>query len=181
MAVENVNNSLLPVSGKRYAVLLGAAIILLTTTLPYLTLLNILLPVGIFVAGAVALHQTIMRFQVRLPYSEAFVLGCITGLAGGIVSVVVSFLLIQFFNYTPGVESFSLVIDWMLDTAKGKPELQDQVRMLLEARKLVLAPVRLTLTDLLMNMVVFGGFYALIAGLGGSYAVLRLKRKARRG
>jgi hypothetical protein len=181
MAAENVNLSLLPFAGKRYAVLLGVAIILLTTTVPYLTLLNILLPVGIFVAGAVALHQTIMRFQVRLPYSEAFALGSMTGLAGGVLSVVVSFLLIEFFNYTPGVESFVLVIDWMLDVAKGKPELQDQVRTLVEAKKLVLAPVQLTLTDLLMNMVVFGAFYALIAGFGGSWAVLRLKRRARRG
>ena len=135
MAAENVNLSLLPFAGKRYAVLLGVAIILLTTTVPYLTLLNILLPVGIFVAGAVALHQTIMRFQVRLPYSEAFALGSITGLLGGVLSVVVSFLLIEFFNYTPGVESFVLVIDWMLDVAKGKPELQDQVRTLVEAKK----------------------------------------------
>ncbi len=181
MAAENVNLSLLPFAGKRYAVLLGVAIILLMTTVPYLTLLNILLPVGIFVAGAVALHQTIMRFQVRLPYSEAFALGSMTGLAGGVLSVVVSFLLIEFFNYTPGVESFVLVIDWMLDVAKGKPELQDQVRTLVEAKKLVLAPVQLTLTDLLMNMVVFGAFYALIAGFGGSWAVLRLKRRARRG
>jgi hypothetical protein len=134
MAAENVNKSLLPAAGKRYAVLLGAAIILLTTTVPYLTLLNILLPVGIFVAGAVALHQAIMRFQVRLPYSEAFVLGCITGLAGGILSVVVSFLLIQFLNYTPGMESFLLLIDWMLDVAKGMPELQDRMHTLAVCR-----------------------------------------------
>ncbi len=181
MAAENVKSSPLPFAGKRHAVLLGAAIILITTTVPYLTLLNILLPVGIFVAGAVALHQTIMRFQVRLPYSEAFALGSITGLVGGILSVVVSFLFIQVINYTPGMESFLLVIDWMLDVAKGKPELQEQVRALVEAKKLVLAPAELTLTDLLMNMVVFGAFYALIAGLGGAYAVRRLKRQAARG
>ena len=181
MAAENVNSSSLPFAGKRFAVLMGAAIILVTTTVPYLTLLNILLPVGIFVAGAVALHQTIMRFQVRLPYSEAFALGSITGLAGGLLSVVISFLLIRFINYTPGMESFLLLIDWMLDVAKGKPELQEQMRTLVEAKKLVLAPVELTLSDLLTNMVVFGSFYALIAGFGGSFAVLRLKRRARRG
>jgi len=181
MATENVNQTVLPFTGKRYAVLLGAAIILLTTTVPYLTMLNIILPVGIFLAGTVALHQTILRFQARLTYKEAFFLGCSTGLAGGAVSVVISFLLVQYFHYTPGMESFLLVIDWMLDTAKGKPELKEQVRALLEARKIVLAPVRLSFTDLLMNIVVFGGFYALIAGIGGSYAVLRLKRQAARG
>ena len=181
MAAENVHPSRLPFEGKRFAVLLGAAIILVTTTAPYLTLLNILLPVGIFVAGAVALHHTIMRFQVRLPYSAAFALGSLTGMIGGILSVVVSFLLIQLINYTPGIESFLLVIDWMLEAAKGKPELQDQVRALVEAKKLVLAPAELTFTDLLMNMVVFGAFYALIAGLGGAFAVRRLKRQAARG
>ena len=95
--------------------------------------------------------------------------------------MVVSFLLIQLINYTPGIESFLLVIDWMLEAAKGKPELQDQMQMLVDAKKLVHAQVKLTISDLLMNMVVFGAFYALIAGLGGSYAVLRLKKKARRG
>ena len=61
MAIEN-----LPLKGKLYSVVLGAAIIVLTTTIPYLTLLNVFLFAGIFLAGTVALHQTIMRFLVLI-------------------------------------------------------------------------------------------------------------------
>ena len=181
MADENVNQSVLPVAGQRYAVLLGTAIVILTTTVPYLTMVNVFLFAGIFLAGAIALHQTIMRFQVRLSYRDAFFLGCLVGLVGGVVSEGITFLLMELFNYRPGTESLSIVIDWMTDMAKGRPDLQEQVQALVAAEKQALAPVSLSFTDILMNMLFSGAFYAPIAGLGGALAVLRLKRKASRG
>ena len=181
MAAEKPVKSLLPVEGKFYAVLLGAALILLTTTVPYLTLLNVFLFAGIFLAGVVALHQTIMRFQVTLTFREAFVLGCMAGFAGGVVSEVITFFLMTFLHYRPGTESLALIVDWALEMAKKQPELQGQVQALVAAEKLALAPVTLTFTELLMNMAFSGIFYAPIAGLGGSYAVRRLKRQASRG
>jgi hypothetical protein len=181
MAAENVNQSLLPFKGKLFAVLLGVAIILLTTVVPYLTLVNVFLFAGIFLAGVISLHQTILRFQVRLTYRDAFLLGCIAGMAGGVVSEGVTFLLIEFFKYRPGTESLALVIDWLLEMAKGKPELQEQVQALVAAEKLALAPVSISFTDILMNMLFAGAFYAPMVGLGGAFAVLRLKRKAARG
>jgi hypothetical protein len=181
MLAEKPVKSLLPVEGKLYAVLLGAALILLTTTVPYLTLLNVFLFAGVFLAGVVALHQTIMRFQVTLTVREAFVLGCMAGFAGGVVSEVVTFFLMTFLHYRPGTESLSLIVEWALEMAKKQPELQDQVQALVAAEKLALAPVTLTFTELLMNMAFSGIFYAPIAGLGGSYAVRRLKRQAAKG
>jgi hypothetical protein len=181
MASDNGNRSLLPREGKIYTVLLGAFIILLTTTVPYLTLLNVFLFAGIFLAGAVSLNRSILHFHVRLPYSEAFFWGCVTGLVGGILSEGVAFLLIETLHYRPGVESLSIVINWAVQIAKGKPELQDQVQALIAAQKLVLLPVKLTFKEILMNMVFSGAFYAPISGLGGAYAVLRLKRQAKRG
>ena len=68
MIAENPVQSLLPVEGKLNAVFLGAAIIVLTTTVPYLTLVNVFLFVGIFLAGVIALHHTIMRL---INYEEA--------------------------------------------------------------------------------------------------------------
>ncbi len=181
MAAEKPVQPLLPVAGKLYAVLLGTAMILLTTTVPYLTLLNVFLFAGIFLAGVVALHQTIMRFQVTLTFREAFVLGCMAGFAGGVVSEGITFLLMELFHYRPGTESLSLVIDWALEMAKGRPELQEQVQALVAAEKLALAPVSLSFVEILMNMAFSGVFYAPIAGIGGAYAVRRLKRQAARG
>lgn len=180
MAEKKPVQSVLPPKGRVHAVLVGAAIILLTTTVPYLTILNIFLFSGIFIAGAVALHYTILRFQVRLPYSEAYLTGCLAGLAGGALSELAGFLFMEFFNYRPGSESISLMIGWMLDMAKGKPGLQEQVQQLVEAEKLALAPVNLTFADLLVNMGVSGVMYGLIAGIGGAFAVYRLKRLAAR-
>ena len=181
MAADNVNKSLLPVAGQRYAVLLGSAIVILTTTVPYLTMVNIFLFAGIFFSGTIALYRTILRFQVRLSYRDAFFVGCLVGLVGGIASEGITFLLMNFFNYRPGTESLAVLIAWVTEMAKGKPELQEQVRQLVAAEKLALSPVSLSFTDILMNMLFSGAFYAPIAGLGGVFAVLRLKRKASRG
>jgi hypothetical protein len=181
MATEKVNQSTLPFKGKLYTILLGASIIILSTTVPYLTLLNVFLFAGIFFAGTVALHNSIMRFQVRLTYNQAFILGCFAGLVGGVVSEGITFLLMELFNYRPGTESLALVIDWALEMAKGRPDVQQQVQALVAAEKLALVPVKLSFIDILMNMLFSGAFYAPIAGLGGAFAVLRLKRKAVRG
>ncbi|TLU86064.1 MAG: hypothetical protein FDX30_03430 [Chlorobium sp.] len=181
MAVDKPEQSVLPSEGRLNAVLTGAFIILLTTTVPYLTILNIFLFSGIFLAGAFALNRTILRFQVRLSYSEAYFVGCLAGLAGGALSEIAGYICMQYFNYRPGTESFSLVIDWMIGMAKGKPELQEQVQQLVEAEKLAIAPLKLSFTDLLINMGVSGVMYGLIAGIGGVFAVFRLKRKAARG
>ncbi len=181
MAAEKSVQSLLPVEGKLYAVLLGAVIIILTTTVPYLTMVNVFLFVGIFLAGVISLHHTIMRFQVTLTFREAFALGCMAGFMGGVLSEVVTFFLMEFLHYRPGTESLALVIDWALEMAKGRPELQQQVQTLVAAEKLALAPVSFSFTDSLMNMAFSGVFYAPIAGLGGAYAVRRLKRQAARG
>jgi len=86
----------------------------------------------------------------------------------------------ELLNYRPGTESLALVIGWALEMAKGRPEVQQQVQALVAAEKLALVPVKLSLVDILMNMAFSGAFYAPIAGLGGAFAVLRLKRKAAR-
>jgi hypothetical protein len=181
MAVNKPVQSVLPVEGKLHAVLIGTAIILLTTTVPYLTILNIFLFSGIFAAGAISLYYTILRFQVRLPYSEAYLTGCLSGFAGGALSELAGFFFMEYLNYRPGTESLSLVIDWMQETAKGNPALQEQVKQLVEAEKIALAPVKMTIADLFINMGVSGVMYGLIAGIGGAFAVFVLKRLAARG
>ncbi|TCD47900.1 hypothetical protein [Chlorobium sp. N1] len=165
---------------KLFAVMLTAAIVVLTTTVPYLTLLNVFLFLGIFLAGSIALNRSILRFQVRLAYNEAFILAFFGGIVGGIFSEAISWVLMETLSYRPGTESLSLVIDWVVETARNRPELQPQVQALLEAEKLALAPVSLSLTDLLASMLFSAAFYAPIAGFGGMWAVFRLKRRAAR-
>lgn len=163
-----------------FTVLLTASIVVLTTTVPYLTLLNLFLFFGIFLAGRIALNRSILRFQVRLPYNEAFILAFFGGIVGGILSETVSWVLMETLSYRPGTESLSLVIDWIVDTARDRPELQPQVQALLEAEKLALEPVSLGIMDLLAGMLFSAAFYAPIAGFGGMWAVFRLKQKAAR-
>ncbi len=181
MVAENINSSRLPFAGKLYAVLLGAVLMLLTTTVPYLLLLNGFLFAGIFLAGVVALHKTIMRFQVALTFRQAFVLGCMAGFAGGLLSVLVSFFLLEFFHYRPETQTIVSVTDWALEVAKGRPDMLEQLQQLVALKKQALEPVSLNFADLLMNIIVVWTFYAPMAGLGGAYAVRRLKRQAARG
>ncbi|HCD36715.1 MAG TPA: hypothetical protein DEQ23_06800 [Chlorobium sp.] len=165
---------------KSSTVLIGAAIVLVTTTVPYLTMLNVFLFSGIFLAGLVSLTFSIMRYQVRLPYNEAFVLGFFAGVLGGILSEGAAWILMEYAGYRPGTESLALIIGWLLEMASDKPELQPQVQALLEAEKLALAPIILSWRDVLASMLFSAAFYAPIAGFGGMFAVFRLKRKARR-
>ena len=75
------------------ALLLGAAVLVLTTTLPYLTLINALFFAGIIASGSAAAWYYIMHHQIRLESGEAFVLGAMSGLVGGVLSVLVAYLL----------------------------------------------------------------------------------------
>ncbi|MBF0585706.1 hypothetical protein INT08_00280 [Prosthecochloris sp. N3] len=153
---------------------LGALLIVLTTTVPYLTLINALFFAGIFLGGAVAAHHYIISCQVRLSYSEAFFFSFLSGAAGSVISVVISYVLLTTFNYRPGIEGLMLLVDWMQQMAPDQPELSRQFREILEA------PVDLSLVDFLLSIVVTVFLYSPVAGLGGIFSVWRLKRQARR-
>ena len=178
MAAEKSDGVLLPLSGKLRAITLGAVLIALTATVPYLTLLNAFFFSGVFLAGMSAIYYAVISHQVRLSYNEAFVLGSFSGIAGGIFSETVSFLLIEFTGYRPGAEGLKLMVDWARDMAAGKPELAEQLRALTDMEALALAPVALTPADLLTGVLFASIFYAPIAGLGGVFTVFRLKRQA---
>lgn len=181
MGAEQTNFSSLPLSGKLIAIAIGSCIILLTTIVPYLTLLNDFFFFGIFLAGMVSIYYAVMVFQVRLSYNEAFLLGSFGGIAGGMFSETLSYLLIELAGYRPGTESLRLLIDWARDMAAGKPQFAEQLRELAETEAFVFAPVKLTLADLFTGMLQAAIFYAAIAGLGGMFTVFRLKRQAAKG
>ncbi|MBM3422592.1 MAG: hypothetical protein FJY09_05005 [Chlorobi bacterium] len=178
IGTESASGSSLPFSGKLTAIAIGAVLISLTSTVPYLTLLNAFFLSGVFIAGMAAIYYAVIRYQVRLSYSEAFLLGSYSGLAGGMLSEAVSYLLVVLTGYRPGTESLTLLLDWARGMAAGKPELAEQMRVLAEMEALALAPVQLTPADLLTGMFLAAMFYAPVAGLGGIFMVFRLKRKA---
>jgi hypothetical protein len=159
--------------GKAVAVLVGSVLIMLTTTIPYLTLVNAFLFAGIIFGGWGGTYYHIIRHQVRLDYGEAFLLGALCGLGGGVLSVMAGYLLLVGFDYRPGLESLVLLAEW---GSRVAPEEAGTFRQLLQA---VTAPVELTAADILMSMAMSGMIYAPFAGLGGRIAVFILKRQAR--
>ncbi|MCE1273444.1 MAG: hypothetical protein HGB01_05200 [Chlorobiaceae bacterium] len=168
-------NTIVPYPGKGVAVLLGALLIVLSTTLPYLTLVNAFLFSGIIFSGGAAAWFYIIRHQVRLTYGQAFVLGAMCGLAGGVLSVGVEYFLLKVFGYRPGLESLRLLVEWGTRMA---PEEAPTFRQLMD---MVTAPVEITVTDLVVSMLLTGAIYAPFAGVGARIAVLILKWQARRG
>ena len=155
-------------------VLLGAVLIVLTTTVPYLNLVNALLFSGIIFSGGVAAWYYIIRHQIPLSYRQAFVIGSLCGLAGGVLSVGVEYFLLKVFGYRPGLESLRLLIDWATRMA---PEEAPTFRQLLA---MVTAPVEISVADLVVSMLLTGAIYAPFAGVGARLAVLILKWQARR-
>lgn len=170
MVVETV-----PGRPSKVSALLGGAVLLvLTTTLPYLTLINAFLFAGIIIAGAVAAWYYIMRNQIRLESGEAFVLGAMSGFVGGALSVLVAYLLEKWFGYIPGLESLRLLVAWATSLAPEDAETFQQMLAM------VTAPKDIALSDLLVSMILTGMFYAPFSGLGGRVTVFFLKRQARK-
>jgi hypothetical protein len=162
-------------SGRAVAVALGAVLMLLTTTVPYLTLVNAFLFSGIIFSGGAAAWLYIIRNQVRLTYGQAFALGAMSGLVGGALSVGVEYLLLTLFDYRPGIESLRLLVEW---GSRMAPEESATFRQLLE---MATAPVKINVTELVITMLLTGAIYAPFAGIGGRIAVLILKWQAKRG
>jgi hypothetical protein len=171
MAGENF----VPYPEKRSAVLLGSVLLVLTTTVPYLNLVNALLFSGIIFSGGAAVWFYIIRHQVPLRSGQAFMLGALVGLAGGILSVGIEYFLLKVFGYRPGLESLRLLVDW---GSSMSPADAPTFRQLLA---MVTAPVEITVMDLVVSMLLTGAVYAPFAGVGGRISVLVLKWQARRG
>ncbi|TNJ37923.1 hypothetical protein [Prosthecochloris vibrioformis] len=159
---------------RRRSLWIGALMVLLTTTAPYLTLLNAFFFSGILFSGALATYLYIVRAQVRLPYGDAFFFGSLAGAAGAVLSAVVGYLLVSLAGYRPGIEGLMLLIRWMEVMAPDQSALVGELRAILEA------PVQLSLADLVFSLLLSVGMYAPVAGLGGVMAVWRLKRMAAR-
>jgi hypothetical protein len=159
---------------KAPSLILGTAVLVLTTTLPYLTLINALLLTGIIISGAVAAWHYIMHYQIRLESGEAFLLGAMSGFFGGALSVLAAYLLEKWFGYIPGLESLRFLVAW---ASRLAPEDAPTFQQMLA---LVTAPKDISLFDLLLSMVLTGLFYAPFAGIGGRLTVFVLKRQARK-
>ncbi len=157
------------------AIALGGLLILLTTTFPYLTLINALFFAGILVSGTAASYYYIVKCQMRLSMSEAFVFSSFAGIAGSVFSVTAGYILITAFNYRPGIEGLLLLTEWL----KGMSPEQDA--FLNQAKEMLQAPLEMTFVDYLISIPVTIFIYAPIAGLGGVLAVWYLKRQAKKG
>lgn len=177
MGSEQPKPASLPLQGRVRAVAIAAAVIVLTTLVPYLMLVNVLF-LGIFLAGLLSVYYAVIAFQVRLSYNEAFFLGGSGGFVGGVVSELGSYLLIELAGYRPGTETVLLLREWFLSMSGGDPELKEYVTREFAAQ---LAPVKPTLLGLFLGTVELAMICSAVAGLGGMLIVFILKRQASRG
>ncbi|MCG8344676.1 MAG: hypothetical protein MI685_05875 [Chlorobiales bacterium] len=154
---------------------IGAICILASTTVPYLVLINIFLLSGIIIGGAVAAYSYIIKCQTRLTISEAFVFSSLAGIAGSAVTVAAHYFLITFFQYRPGKEEFTALLEWMRGVSPEDDMLITQYQEMLQA------PVEISFPVFFVNIFVTAVFYAPVAGLGGICTVWWLKSQARKG
>ncbi len=160
---------------KKRALGIGALIILVTTTFPYLTLINALFFLGIMIGGAAAAYYYIVMCQIRLTLSDVFMFSSLAGVAGSVLSAFSGYLLITVFDYRPGIEGLMLLSEWMKGTSPEQDAFVKQIQEILQA------PVDMTFTEFLISLALTVFIYAPVAGIGGVITVWRLKRQAGKG
>lgn len=153
---------------------IGALLILATTTVPFLLLINIIPFAGIIISGAVAAWYYIIMCQVRLSPSEAFVFSGITGITGSVLSATAQFVLVELFDFYPGKETAVALLE---HSRTGSPENDSVIDQMLETLD---APLEMSISAFIAAVVVRTIFFAPAAGLGGVMTVWWLKNRAKR-
>ena len=153
-------------------VLLGAVLIVLTTFVPYLNLVNLFPFAGIILSGAAAAWVYIMRHQVPLSYRQAFFLGAQSGFTGGAMILLVIYMLLEKVRNLSEAEFQKLLAEWGGRMATDTTELYRQVMMVVNA------PMEIKVISYLVSMVLIGLLFAPLAGLGSRLTVYLLKRQA---
>lgn len=160
--------------GKLPEVLLGSVIIVLTTFVPFLNLINIFPFAGIILSGALAAWVYIMRHQIALSYRQAFWLGAEAGFTGGALILVVVYLLLENVRDLSLADFQKLLAEWGGQVPGGAGELYQQIMMVVNA------PVEVKVMSYIVSLVLIGLLFAPLAGLGSRLTVFLLKLQARR-
>ncbi|NTU57424.1 MAG: hypothetical protein HGB00_00670 [Chlorobiaceae bacterium] len=158
--------------GKLPEVLLGAILIVLTSFVPYLNLVNVFPFAGIIISGALATWVYIIRHQVCLTYREAFVLGFQTGFAGGSFLLLAVYLMLERArNLT--LDGFNkLLSEWGGRIPSDSADLYQQVIQIINA------PMGVKAVSFLVSFVLIGMLLGPLAGLGSRLTVYLLKKQA---
>jgi hypothetical protein len=160
--------------GKIAEVLLGAVLIVLTTFVPYLNLVNLFPFAGIILSGAFATWVYIIRHQARLSYNEAFMLGAQSGFAGGALLLLVIYLLLEKVRNLSASEFQKVLADWGGRMPADSGDLYSQVMTVVNA------PMGIKALSFLVSLVLIGLIFAPLCGLGSRLTVYLLKQQARR-
>lgn len=156
-------------------ILLGAILIVLTTFVPYLNLVNVLPFAGLFLSGAVATWAYIIRHQVPLSHREAFSLGARTGIAGSAGVLAVVYVMLERVREL-SLEGFQKMLsDLGGSLPPNTPELYQQILLVINA------PAGIKAVSFLLSLIVLALLFGPLAGLGGRFTVWVLKRQAMRG
>ena len=157
---------------KTVEMLAGALLIAFTATVPLLSLFLLLV---IVITGALVTYAYIVRHQVPLSYKEAFRFGALTAFIGGVLTVLVEYLLIKVFGYNPSIEKIRLLTE-MARTLPPADALKFKDMLSIASG----VPAEYSFVDLLLSMPLVGIFFAPFSGLGARLSVYILKRQARR-
>ncbi len=160
--------------GRFPEVLLGAVLLVLTTFVPVLNLVNYIPLAGIVLSGALATWVYIVRHQIRLTYRESFIIGAQSGFTGGVLLLTVLYVLFDRIRGLSAEQFQQLLTDWSGRVTPESAELYQQVMIVVNA------PIEVKVISFLVSMVLIGLIFAPIAGLGGRLAVFLLRWHASR-
>ncbi|MDW8467496.1 MAG: hypothetical protein RML35_15465 [Chloroherpetonaceae bacterium] len=142
------------------AVMWGAAVVVITSLVPYLSLINFCC-LGVMIGGAVATFQYTSAYQLTLKGGEGFKLGALAGLVGGVAYYALFLLLQTLFDYQLGAEEWRQLL---LSLFGSDPAAREQIEEALRTQQ----QEGLTVLNVIIGLGLTLILYPLAGGIGGA-------------
>jgi len=146
------------------SIVLGAAVIMVISLVPYLSLLNSLCCLGIMLGGMTSVYHYTSSYQLSLISGEGFKLGSLAGILGGLATLVISYTAQIVFGYQPGGELLDLMRDFQMEMAQGDPDMIAELESVYKKAK----EVEISVPEMIFGTILTVTINAIFSGIGGA-------------
>jgi hypothetical protein len=143
------------------ALLWGAGVIVVTSLLPYVGILNNLCCLGVIVGGLVTAYQYINQYQLTIRGGEGFKLGALAGLLGGMGYFIIFTAVQMLLDYQINIEETK---NLLIALFGSDPQAREQIEESFRKQKLE----GVTISNILIGLISTLIIYPIAGGIGGA-------------